>query len=57
MAQTKIVGLGLGVLMCVLLTDAALAQQASGIAGIVRDTSGGILPGATVEVRSPALIE
>jgi len=33
------------------------AQQASGIAGVVRDTSGAVLPGVTVEVASPALIE
>lgn len=36
---------------------AAYAQQASAIAGIVRDASGGVLPGVTVEVASPALIE
>ena len=33
------------------------AQQASSIAGVVRDTSGGVLPGVTVEVSSPVLIE
>ena len=33
------------------------AQQASGIAGAVRDTSGAVLPGVTVEAASPALIE
>jgi hypothetical protein len=32
-------------------------QQPGGIAGLVRDTSGAILPGATVEAASPALIE
>src|SRR6267378_6858685 len=36
---------------------AASAQQASGVAGVVRDTSGGVLPGVTVEAASPALIE
>lgn len=35
----------------------AVAQQAAGIAGIVRDTSGGAMPGVTVEAASPALIE
>lgn len=35
----------------------ASAQQASGIAGVVRDTSGAVLPGVTVEVASPVLIE
>ena len=33
------------------------AGRRSGIAGVVRDTSGGVLPGVTVEVASPALIE
>ena len=38
-------------------TDAlAQAAQAS-IAGVVRDTSGAVLPGVTVEAASPALIE
>ena len=37
--------------------EAALAQSASGIAGIVRDSSGAVLPGVTVEAASPALIE
>jgi hypothetical protein len=35
----------------------ARAQQASGIAGVVRDTSGLAMPGVTVEAASPALIE
>ena len=33
------------------------AQQASGIAGLVKDTSGAVLPGVTVEAASPVLIE
>ena len=38
---------------------AVLAQQtsSSAISGLVRDSSGGILPGVTVEVTSPSLIE
>ena len=45
-------------MLCVVLVSAASAQQtASGIAGIVRDTSGAILPGVTVEAASPVLIE
>ncbi|MSO63410.1 MAG: hypothetical protein EXQ50_15215, partial [Acidobacteria bacterium] len=39
------------------LPASALAQSASGIAGVVRDSSGGVLPGVTVEATSPALIE
>ena len=38
-----------------LLPSSALAQ--SSIAGVVRDASGGVLPGVTVEAASPALIE
>ncbi|MGB7219093.1 MAG: carboxypeptidase-like regulatory domain-containing protein, partial [Vicinamibacterales bacterium] len=40
----------------VLLSTAAFAQGGS-IAGVVRDTSGAVLPGVTVEAASPALIE
>ena len=40
-----------------LLSAVAGAQQDSGIAGLVTDTTGGVLPGVTVEVSSPALIE
>jgi hypothetical protein len=43
------------VLVCLLLPSAALAQAA--ITGVVRDASGGVLPGATVEAASPVLIE
>ena len=47
-----------GVLLLILfLPAAASAQQASGIAGLARDTSGSVLPGVTVEASSPALIE
>ena len=38
-----------------LIPTAAAAQSA--IAGVVRDTTGGVLPGVTVEASSPALIE
>ena len=40
-----------------LISHAAFAQQTSAIAGVVRDGSGGVLPGVTVEAASPALIE
>jgi hypothetical protein len=39
-----------------LLPTPALAQNAE-IAGAVRDESGAVLPGVTVEASSPALIE
>jgi len=35
----------------------AVAQAQSAIAGVVRDTSGAVIPGVTVEAASPALIE
>src|SRR5262245_21423915 len=38
-------------------TSAALAQQTGTIAGVVRDATGAVLPGVTVEAASPALIE
>ncbi|MBI3403299.1 MAG: carboxypeptidase regulatory-like domain-containing protein [Acidobacteria bacterium] len=40
-----------------LLAPPAHAQQASGIAGVVRDSTGLAIPGVTVEASSPALIE
>ena len=45
------------VVSCLLWPAAASAQQTSGIAGVVKDSSGGVLPGVTVEASSPALIE
>ncbi|HZM95537.1 MAG TPA: carboxypeptidase-like regulatory domain-containing protein, partial [Vicinamibacterales bacterium] len=44
------------VLGCVLIPGIATAQSAA-IAGVARDSSGAVLPGVTVEVSSPALIE
>ena len=41
---------------CLVLVPAEALAQAS-ITGVVRDTSGGVLPGVTVEAVSPALIE
>src|SRR6266850_3999308 len=39
------------------LSSAVWAQGTSGIAGVVKDTSGAVLPGVTVEATSPVLIE
>jgi hypothetical protein len=41
---------------CLVLVPAAAYAQAS-IAGVVKDSSGAVLPGVTVEAASPALIE
>ena len=40
-----------------LIPAGAFAQTGSGIAGVVKDTTGAVLPGVTVEASSPALIE
>ena len=40
----------------VLLAPATVSAQ-TGIAGVVKDTTGAIMPGVTVEASSPALIE
>ena len=44
------------VVACVVLGQAAAFAQGT-IAGVVRDASGAVLPGVTVEAASPALIE
>ena len=43
-------------LACVVLSPAVVFAQAS-ITGVVKDASGAVLPGVTVEASSPALIE
>ena len=57
MAKRSVVRIAFIALLCVLVSTSALAQQASGIAGVVKDTSNAVLPGVTVEAASPALIE
>src|SRR5438477_13099275 len=47
---------GSALLVCLLLAPTATFAQAS-IVGAVKDTSGAVLPGVTVEAASPALIE
>jgi hypothetical protein len=39
-----------------LLLPGSVAAQSS-ITGLVRDTSGAVIPGVTIEITSPALIE
>src|SRR4029078_7796331 len=48
--------IGLAVLSCVLVLPSVVFAQA-GLAGNVKDSSGAVLPGVTVEAASPALIE
>ena len=52
----KLVQLACALAVAMVLTPSAAFAQAS-IAGVVRDGSGGVLPGVTVEASSPALIE
>jgi len=44
------------VLGAILLSGPAAAQQTGTLSGTVRDAQGGILPGVTINVSSPALI-
>src|SRR5438477_3949118 len=43
--------------LCLALLPAIASAQTSGLAGTVKDVSGAVLPGVTVEASSPALIE
>jgi hypothetical protein len=43
--------------LLLLAVSAVRAQQVTSIAGLVKDSSGAVLPGVTVEATSPALIE
>ena len=55
----RYVGILAALVVLVLLPSGVLAQAtvAASIVGAVRDTSGAVLPGVTVEASSPALIE
>src|SRR5262249_33201503 len=57
MARSNVINVHVAVLTCVLLVPARAWAQGGGIAGVVRDTTGAVLPGVTVEASSPALIE
>jgi hypothetical protein len=57
MVTNSIARMAAGMFVCLLLPCATALAQNTGITGQVKDTSGGILPGVTVEASSPALIE
>ena len=58
MTHMRYFGVGVALLgIALIMPVAASAQQASGIAGTVQDDTGGVLPGVTVQVASPELIE
>ena len=39
------------------IPSSSIAQESASIVGLVRDGSGGVMPGVTIEASSPALIE
>ena len=41
----------------IFIVSTSVAQAQSAIAGVIKDTTGALLPGVTVEARSPSLIE
>ena len=57
--RNRLIGFGLAAMCAVMAQATAWAQSSSAgaIAGVVKDATGGVLPGVTVEAASPALIE
>ena len=53
----KLLRYGMFALACLAVGQGVALAQNGSIAGVVRDTSGGVMPGVTVEASSPALIE
>jgi len=47
----------MGVILLLFMAAIAAAQTGAAVTGVVADTSGAVLPGVTVEAKSPALIE
>jgi hypothetical protein len=56
MSRERIAGV-VALVGAVILLPVAAWAQGSAIAGVVRDSTGGVLPGVTVEAASPVLIE
>jgi hypothetical protein len=54
--MSRVVTRSVATLLLLLLVPTAARAQAA-ITGLVKDVSGGVLPGVTVEVASPVLIE
>src|SRR5215475_627029 len=55
--RRRIIRFALAVLVLATLAPAQSFAQSGGISGTVKDTTGAVLPGVTVEASSPALIE
>ena len=47
----------MGAILLLFMAAIAAAQTGAAVTGVVADTSGAVLPGVTVEAKSPALIE
>src|SRR6267143_2319616 len=54
--MNRLVSIAAAIVVGFLLLPAAAHAQAA-ITGVIRDASGGVLPGVTVEAASPVLIE
>src|SRR5215216_4117998 len=57
MIRRSAVTVGLAVVALLTVLPVAAFAQTGSIAGVVRDTTGAVMPGVTVEAGSPALIE
>src|SRR5437870_2086682 len=57
MLRSKIAGGLAAFAVALFLIPASALAQNTGIAGLVKDPSGAVIPGVTVEAASPALIE
>src|SRR5437879_1745326 len=57
MKSTGVVCLAVSCLMLLPAATWAQTQLSGSIAGVVKDTSGAVMPGVTIEAASPALIE
>src|SRR2546426_12401380 len=55
--RTRVVALPLLIALAALLFLSSAARAQSAIAGIVKDTTGAVLPGVTVDASSDVLIE
>jgi hypothetical protein len=55
--KQTVVCVSLIVLSCAFLTPTVSAQESSGIAGVVRDAQGAVMPGVTVETHDRILCE
>ena len=56
MSERRLLQLLYAVVMMFVMAPAAAAQD-TGLVGVVKDATGGVLPGVTIEAASPALIE